>query len=68
MTSMVDEEVELDRVILWRLQWLRAAGWSRRNAQLIASDTKVDWRFANDLLKNCKEKGYDEDFAMKLLF
>jgi hypothetical protein len=64
------EEVELDResirVVEWRLQWLRAGGFNKRNARLIA-ESDIDWRYANELLKNCKAKEYSETFVMDLL-
>lgn len=64
------EEVELDResirVVEWRLQWLRAGGYNKRNARIIA-ESPIDWRYANELLSNCKRKGHDEKFVMDLL-
>lgn len=67
MTSIVDKEVQIslesEKVIKWRMQWLNAAGYNKRNARLIAT-AAIDWRFACNLLKNCK----DEDLAMRILF
>lgn len=63
-----DEMPELSpeeaKVIDWRFQWLCAAGYTKRNARLIASETKIDWRFASTLRKNCD----DEELAMRILF
>ena len=64
------EEVELGRecvkVYEWRLQWLRAGGFNKRNAKLLAG-SDIDWHYANDLLKNCEAKGHDQNFVMDLL-
>lgn len=54
---------ESEKVIKWRKQWLKQAGYSRRNADLIASDTNIDLHFACDLIK----KTEDEDLCMKIL-
>lgn len=54
---------EAEKVIKWRRQWLRSAGYSRRNAELIATETKIDLHFACDLMK----KTEDEDLCMKIL-
>ena len=62
------KEIERDRVIEWRYTWLVAAGYSKRNAKLIATDVTLDWRYANTLLRNATAKGYDESFVMGLLF
>jgi hypothetical protein len=62
------DEIELSseavKVIAWRLKWLRAAGYSKRNAQTIAEVPTIDWRFACNLLKNTN----DQELAMKILF
>ena len=67
---MRTEEVELDResirVVEWRQTWLRAGGFNKRNARLIA-ESSIDWRYANDLLKNARAKGHDEKFVIDLL-
>ena len=55
---------ESERVIQWRLDWLRAGGYSNKNARLIAAAVHVDWRFANNLLESCG----DEKLAMRILF
>lgn len=72
MTSVRDTEmyglVEIDeedqRVINFRYEWLRAAGYSHKNAEKIADDKDIDWHFACDLLKQCK----DEKLAMRVLY
>jgi hypothetical protein len=58
-----DEET---RVIQWRRQWLLSGGFSKRNAELIAT-SKVDFRWAIQTLQNGKDKGFDEDFMMRLI-
>jgi len=67
LTDIDLDEVEIgledQRVIEWHLQWLRHGGYSKKNAKLIAS-SKIDWRFANQLLKRCS----DEKLAMRILF
>jgi hypothetical protein len=65
LTDHVEIELGLEeqRVIEWRLQWLRHGGYSKKNAKLIAH-SRIDWRFATDLLNNCG----DESLAMKILF
>lgn len=67
MTTEVELDREAVRVIEWRMEWLCGAGYTKRNAQLIAT-SEIDWRYACDLLENCKKKGYDEQFVMELLF
>lgn len=67
---MTIEDVELDeeeiKVYDWRMEWLKAGGWSKRKAELLAG-TDIDYRTANDLLAKCVEKGYSEEFALDLL-
>lgn len=67
---MQTEEVETDResikVIEWRQGWLRDGGFTKRNAHILACGN-IDWRYANKVLHDCKEKGYDEDFVMTLI-
>lgn len=63
---VVGSEVEVARVFEWRVQWLRAGGYSKKNAELIAK-TPLDWRYANEILEACKSKGYDEKFVMDLI-
>jgi lipocalin len=58
---------EVATVIEWRFQWLLAGGFTKRNSKLLANTPSIDWHFANRVLKECKEKGYDEDFVMKLI-
>jgi len=69
--TTVKEEIELDqeaiKVIEWRTDWLRAGGFTKRNARIIGEDTRIDWRYANEVRKNCVSKGFDEDFVMKLI-
>lgn len=62
------EEIELDpehlKVVGWRLNWLRAAGYRLSNAERIAYDITIDYRFACDLRDKCK----DERLCMQILF
>ena len=58
-----DKEMELAHVIEWRIAWLRSGGYNKRNATIIANRPAIDWRYANEVLTNCKYKGYDEDFV-----
>jgi len=62
----IGQEVEQDRVIAWRYQWLYSSGFSKRNAQLLASSS-VDLHFTCRAIQNAKRKGLDEDFVMKLV-
>jgi len=64
---LTELEPESVRVYEWRLEWLRAAGFTKRNAAKIAN-SDIDWHYACDLLKNCEEKGFDQAFVMDLLF
>jgi hypothetical protein len=67
MTNVVsDNKGEYVRVQEWRVQWLRAGGYTKKNATLIAK-SNIDWRYANDVLLHAKEKGYDEKFVMNLI-
>ena len=66
-SAVTDREVELANVIAWRIEWLRAGGFNKRNAKLIANTPAIDWRYANQVLNNCKSKGYDESFAVNLI-
>jgi hypothetical protein len=63
----IEESQETINVHNWRRDWLRKGGFNKRNAELLASSS-VDWRYANRLLHNAKDKGYDEEFVMRLLF
>lgn len=63
-TTPLDEESS--KVINWRLQWLTHAGYSKRNAELIAT-SRIDLWFACDALTHALTHGYDEDYVMKLL-
>ena len=64
--DVVGEEVEKDRVVAWRYQWLHSSGFSKRNADLIATSS-VDLHFACRAIRHAKDKGLDEDFVMKLI-
>lgn len=57
---------ESERVIAWRAEWLTSAGYSKRNVQLLAT-SKIDLHFACDALRHAQEKGFDEDYVLKLL-
>lgn len=63
LTEIQDEAV---KVYEWRYEWLRAGGFNKRNARILA-ESPVPWRFAVDCLKHAKAKGYDEKFVMDLL-
>lgn len=65
--DVIGEEIEQTRVIRWRKQWLVAGGFSMANADIIASNMRIEKNYAIDLLANCKAKGYDEAFVMNLL-
>ena len=62
----IGPEVEHERVVRWRFQWLSASGFSKRNADLLAS-SNIDLHFACRAIVNAKEKGLDEDYVMKLI-
>jgi hypothetical protein len=67
---MQTEEVETDREVIrvleWRAGWLRAGGFTKRNANILASGN-IDWRYANKVLHDCEEKGFDQEFVMELI-
>jgi hypothetical protein len=65
--DVIGEEVEQAKVVRWRKQWLVAGGFSMHNADILASNSRIDKDYANRLLLNAKEKGYDEEFVMSLL-
>lgn len=62
------DEIELDpeaqKVINWRVEWLRHGGFTKRNATLLASREDCDYRYYNRVLADCKAAGFDEDFVM----
>jgi hypothetical protein len=66
MTEVLVVSEEDQKVFLWRKQWLVHGGFSMRNADLLAS-TDVSYDYANQVLRNAKQKGHDEDFVMKLI-
>ena len=59
-------QVESTKVYEWRMQWLRAGGYTKKNANIIAK-SHLDWRYANQILKSCEAKGFDEKFVMNLI-
>jgi len=65
------DDTELDpqakKVIDWRIEWLRDAGYSKRNARLLAEDISIDLHYACDLIRNCTARGFNETFVMNLL-
>lgn len=62
---MISQEVDDDAVVDWRLKWLILDGqYKPKNAEKIAVDTSIDYRFAIDLRKNCQ----DEKLCMRILF
>lgn len=67
MVVLTELDSEDTRVYEWRLEWLRAGGFTQVNAIKIAN-SDIDWHYANDLLKNCEAKGFDQAFVMGLLF
>ena len=52
------------KVVQWRNEWLRAAGYSRRNAKKIAYATEINWHIAYDIRKQCD----NEELCMEVLF
>jgi hypothetical protein len=54
---------ENERVINFKLEWLTATGYNRKNAERIAKDPSIDWHFAVDLLRNCG----DQRLCMRIL-
>ncbi len=66
MTRVLTDELspEAEKVVNWRYTWLCAAGYTKRNARIIATATEIDWRFASTLRKNCD----DEGLCMRILF
>ena len=58
------EPDERNRVIDFRRDWLRASGYNKHNADLIASDLELDWHFACDLRTKCT----DEVLCMRILY
>jgi hypothetical protein len=68
LTDIDLDEIELSpeatKVIEWRKEWLRAAGYTKRNSSLIASSSTIDYRYACDMLKHSR----DEELCMRILF
>lgn len=62
----VERDREVVRVYEWRLQWLRHGGFNKRNANRLAG-SEVNYKYAIKVLNDCKDKGYDEEFVMRLL-
>ena len=55
--SEVLEEMEPDRVVRWRVQELRRAGYAEREAAKLARRSDVDLHLAADLLtQGCSSK------------
>ncbi len=53
----VPEEMEPDRVVHWRVQELRRAGYAEREAAKLAMRSDIDLHFAADLLtQGCSSK------------
>jgi hypothetical protein len=65
MKAAVDIDKPTDE-ITWRVEWLRHGGFTKRNATILAK-LPIDYRYANKVMKDCKEKGYDETFVMNLI-
>lgn len=65
--ELVELSPDAAKVINWRQEWFRAGGFSKRNAELLATTPTIDYRYANRVLADAVAKGYDEDFVMKLI-
>ena len=63
-TNIIELSPEAARVINWRQQWLRSSGYTKRNAELIATDISINYRFACELLENSG----NEELCMRILF
>ena len=67
MTKVKEHELNLSneaqRVLQWRYDWLKDAGYSDQNANQLALRTDIDWRFASELLKTSN----DQEMAMRIL-
>lgn len=63
LEAIHDLSPEAARVMNWRYNWLKSAGYSEVNALTLARQFDIDYSFANALLKNCK----DEERAMEIL-
>lgn len=61
--ALADLSPEAQRVMNWRFNWLKMAGYNNVNALVLARDFQIDWRQANELLKNCG----DQEKAMDIL-
>jgi len=68
LTDVDLDEIELSpeatKVIDWKIEWLRVAGYTKRNSSLIASSPEIDYHIACDMLKQSK----DEELCMRILF
>lgn len=65
MTKTLESELtEVDKLIKFRYEWLKSVGYTRRNANLIASALEINWHTAYDMRKYCE----DEDLIMRILF
>lgn len=62
--SSPEVPVEEDKLIKFKLKWYRHAGWTKRNAELLASDPDLDWHFVYDLRTKCD----DEDLCMRIIY
>jgi len=62
--EVIELSEEAEKVIDWKKEWLRAAGYTKRNASLIASSSEIDYRLACDMLRQSK----DQELCMRILF
>ncbi len=62
--AVLDSSPEQQNVIKMRYTWLRNAGWTDKNATLIAESLDINWHLAYDMRKQCK----DETLLLKVLF
>lgn len=62
--SSLELSQEVKKVVDFKKLWLRDAGWTKRNAEILATDSNLDWHFAVDLRRKCK----DEDLCMRIIY
>jgi len=66
MSNQTEQIPERDKVVTFKLQWLLSAGYSVKNAELIAERDDIDWHLAVDVLPVALAKGVDEETIMKM--
>jgi len=61
--DLLEGELEISKIIRWRKRQLVYAGFSMDNAERIAVDTRIDYHYACDLLRNSG----NEELTVKII-